>query len=57
MAKTNKDRANDDETIRDRREIRIRIFDGKRFLGTITVTMITYSDGTAKLFDGEGELE
>ena len=51
----NEDEANDDETIRDERKIPIRIFDKKRFLGTVTVTMVTYTDGTAKLFDDKGE--
>ncbi|MHC4459949.1 MAG: hypothetical protein ACYS6W_01980 [Planctomycetota bacterium] len=41
----------------DERKIPIRVFDKKRFIETVTVTMVTYSDGTAKLFDEDGEIK
>lgn len=48
--------AESEPKIVEKRQIPIRIFDKKRFLGTINVTMVTYADGTAKLFDENGEL-
>ncbi len=38
-------------------EIPIRLFEGKKFIGTCTVKLVTYSDGKAKLFDEDGELK
>lgn len=56
MAKTNKNSDNDDVKILEARDIVIKIFEGKKFLGTITVRLVTYNNGTAKLFDEKGEL-
>jgi len=53
MVSTNKE---GDNPVREERDIIIRIFEGKKFIGTITVKLITYTNGTAKLFDDEGEL-
>jgi len=42
--------------ITEERKIPIQVFDKKRFLGTVNVKLVEYSDGTAKLFDENREL-
>ena len=56
MVKANNNKANDDDNVLEERDIVIKIFEGKKFLGTITVRLVTYNNGTAKLFDEKGEL-
>ncbi len=56
MVKANKNNSNDDIKILEERDIVIKILEGKKFLGTITVRLVTYNNGTAKLFDEKGEL-
>ena len=45
-----------DKTVSEKRDIRIPVFEGRKFIGTVKVTLVTYTDGTAKLFDDKDEL-
>lgn len=49
-------RVEDDSKVCEERNIPIGIFEGKTFVGTISVRLVTYADGTARLFDERGEL-